>query len=240
MYKFQLEKSGDLFLIIDKESNRPLNTHCDTPYPPLPKDICELLVNDLNQFSESLNQSYIYCCLSSLIEFKKNNQIIDLAKDVLPQIHWDRAFRGMPDPRIHLVERQVTEKVYEFLGNKMVSLRLNYSDSIEELLADKKNCVPQTIIDKFEELLRDCNQLELFTILLLNNLFEGWNFSMTAFWVVNKITNQELIEAGVVLAQQKEHPATFTFNAKDKKLMDYYNQRLITLRLFLNTYRDIE
>ncbi len=239
MNKFQLKKSGDLFLIINKESNEYLSTHSNTPYPPLPKDICELLVNDLNLFSESLNESYIYCCISSLIEFKKNKKIIDLTEDVLYQIQWDRAYRGMPDPRINMVERHFKAKVIEFLGDKMIDLPLNYAESFDELEADNTNCVPQSIINEFKELIKDYTQLELFTILLLNNLFEGCNLSMTIFWLADQITNQEFIEAGIVLAQQKEHPATFTFNVKDKKLIDYYNQRLVTLRLLLQTHRNV-
>jgi hypothetical protein len=240
MKKYQLQKTDDLYLIKHTDSNEFICTHCDTPYPPLPLDSSELLLEDINNFSLSLNESYIYCCLSTLIELKINNGKFDINKDVLYQIQWDRAYRGMPDPYFNMVEKHFKAKVYEFLEDKMVDLPLNYAESLEELEADKNNCVPETIITAFEELMKSFNQLELFAVILLNNLFQGVNFSMTVFWVANKITDIEFIEAGLVLNGQKEDLKSIKFNVKEKKQIDSYQKRLLSFRIFLGSFRNIE
>ena len=203
-------------------------------------DVSELLLQDINHFSLSLNESYIYCCLSTLIELNINNEKFDLGKDVLYQIQWDRAYRGMPDSYINMVEKHFKATVYEFLGDKMVDLPLNYAESLEELEANAANCVSESIITEFKEYMKNLNQLELFAVMLLNNLFQGVNFSMTVFWVTNKMTDKEFTEARLVLSGQKENLKTIQFSAKDKKQMESYLQRLATFKLFLDTHRNME
>lgn len=172
-----------------------IETHRGNLYPALSRDVAELICDDLNLLSveqtsfDKYNLSLVYCVLSTLIEAKGN---IDFAEELSFTIQWDRVFRLDPGPPHNLLELKSIEKIISFLESKWVDLPLNYSISLEEMKERNTPEVPENIINEFSQLTNQFNQVEIFAVDLLFNLFKRVSISSSILWVAGLLNNEDI------------------------------------------------
>jgi uncharacterized protein (TIGR02145 family) len=194
---FIIKETDSMFYVCNTcyEDSPVIETHNGNPYPGLPKNVAELLCEDLNSlpaehalFSE-YNVSLVYCVLSTFIEAKgEYNFPVDLPYS----IQWDRVFRLDPGPPHNQFETKSIEKVISFLKGKWVDLTLNYCQSVEEMRENKVPEVPKNIIKDLQKLLSNFNDTETFAVDLLFNLFNRISISSAIFWVAGIFDNEDI------------------------------------------------
>ena len=231
-YKIKKDEAG--YLIIDTlDGNAVIMNHQNTMYPVLPKAIANMLVDDLNLFNRSLDDSLVYCAISTLIALRDVEFRFEANCDTA--IQWDGAYRIDPNPEISVQQRASIAKLRALLGSNYVDLPLNYSPDKKDMLENDVEFVPETIEAYFNNLISEFNQAELFAIDLLNQLYNGRNYSMSALWVAGKITNEELVKSGLQMGYMKSnlHSTRYTKNELAEIKRDC--ERLNGLRVFLDT-----
>ena len=188
--------------LIKSKNGKVLETHFDKPFSPLDNEIANLLLKDFDEQNiqdiSQIRLSYIYCLLSTLIEFQRNNYDCgdpeckidhkNHSLDIDFMIQWDRAFRLDPNPELMMKGLNATEKLRDFLGKEYVDLPLNYSGSIDEMNKNKVEFVPKNTIDKIKLIVEKFTPAERFSVDLIFNDFERISISLTSL-LIAKIIN---------------------------------------------------
>jgi hypothetical protein len=219
-YNSQILPNG--LSIITVPTGVAIKNHLGVPLLPLSENISLLLCQDLNEIHEKnqklieiigkkqkqkaislaelydkeLNESLVYCMLSSLI--KSDEKKYDL--DIQAVIQWDRVFRLNPGPVNLQLELSSVVKVLNFFDSNYVNLELNYASSLEEMKLDGIEFVPKTIVKLLTELTNAMSSVERFAVQLLYNYFNEFSITLPILWVAGRITNKYLNEQDLVYA----------------------------------------
>lgn len=227
---FIIEKHDSQFFVCDNRSNSSIvQTHLSTSFPGLPKDVAELLCEDLNTLpaaeikSGNLTASLVYCVLSTLSEAEPDAMFeIDLPFF----IQWDRAYRLNPGPPHIQVEYSIISKIISFHKGDWVDLPLNYCRSLEELEQEGTPKVPEEIVNNLQQVLSAFNRVERFAADLLFNSLYRVSISAVILWVAGIIDNMELQKICAVLFYEKD---SLDFSKSEKEELNRMYIRLSCL-----------
>ena len=212
-----------------------LKNHNDKPYPLLSGRISQILIDDLNDIGKKqLNISLAYSLISTMMEYKELEiREYDLRIDLL--IQWDRLFRFNPGPPLVLLEYKYTEKAREYLGEKWTNNSLNYCSSLEEMEESGCGFVPDETVQIIQNIFNSMNFAEQFTVDLLYQFENKVSITLPVLWVIQVITNEELIGGDWALNDGVD---VYELDEVEKEHMKYYKQRLSFLRAILEGYKD--
>lgn len=233
----------------------PITTHWDTEYPPLNKDIAQILADDLNSIYErnfenakdqvdeneylkakedaellsiELRESFIYCVLSTFIEAPG-----DYEHNVsVNAIQWDRVFRLSPGPPSLQIEMAAVEPIKKALKSDWVNLPLNYAQSLEEMEEDEyAEFVPVEIIQEADEILSGLNKYQRFIILLLGKFFENFSVIAVMLFANDMLSSKELLNMYYAFNRGRKYEDV---EEEDQVGFKYKLQRLEYLKRFMN------
>lgn len=237
-----------------------LKNHNNKPYPHLSENISRNLIGDLNEInvknrkqilqntskeeaameimlhnssSIELNESLFYCIISTLIEFDEPN--LDVQIELEHQIQWDRLFRLTPGPPHLLTELKNTEKAREFFGKEYVDLPLNYCQSIDEMEVNGIDLVPEEIVDKVADLIKDMSLAERIMVDILYNLYEYFSITIPILWVAGKIGDEDFIAAYYALNRQVD---IYEMDEDEYEEPRFEMNRLLYLKILKYGYRN--
>lgn len=242
--------SETLFVIIGPNGN-VITNHLDEEFPPLSNNIAQTLCDDLNDINEAnrgflnanvkdedkdlilfeneimgneLRESFVYCVISTMMEANGNS--FDL--DIRTCVQWDRVFRLSPGPPDLQLEIAVLADVKKYFNEDWVNLQLNYSQSIDEMLHDGIDFVPDQIINKLYSIIAVMSPVERFIIDLLYNYIDKISITLPILWVAGKLDEDGLVDAYWVF-QHGIHP-----NELDKEgnsRVRFLKNRLLYLKI---------
>jgi len=196
-------EEGNLFFVCNSlVENDIINSHLGKQLPGYSEEVAQLLVEDLNTSKkedlkdEKYNTSLVYCVLSTIIEAGRD-QVFEI--DLPFTIQWDRAYRLTPGPPLRLQELNAITGIINFLGDNWVDLPLNYSSSLEEMKNSDVPEVPKAIMEILDQKLKSLNNVEMFAVDLLFNLFQRVSITSAILWVAGILENEDLLLISYVL-----------------------------------------
>lgn len=207
-----------------------LTTHNNEPFPPIAKDLAEILADDLN-FVYSIGEadykySLVYCVLSTLIhtppkptcgdpncKLNPDSHTIDIANMLV----WDRCFRMAPDPHFGIIQRVANFAIYEFLEGNLFDLPVNHCYSIEEIRASEACPYFENAVRKFSELADGFTRAQRFAVILVSNSWRDFSISMTLLLIAKLVTPADYFKA-VLVFRYEEFRERLTKAQKEESL----------------------
>lgn len=226
----RIKKESGLYEVLGADGTI-LKNHNDKPYPHLSDKASKILIDDLNEIdSPELTKSFVYAVLSTMIEYQETDKLTyDLNIPVI--IQWDRLFRFNPGPPLLQLEYNNTQKARDFLGSLWVNNQLNYYSSIEEMKENNCELVPNTTIDRVQELVDEMFFSQQFTVELLYRFFGEFSITLPVLWVKDIISDKDLIEGSWVFQYGQD-----SVELQGNEYSLYLTKRLAKLKQLLNCY----
>ena len=112
-------------------------------------------------------------------------------------IQWDRCYRLEPDPLWQHEQKQSIAGVIDFLkknGIQWVDLRLNYSETIEQMKENEDDMVSKDIIDIISSLYEKLSDLQKFFVMVLYNFSMEVSVTLPILFISGNITIDEFID----------------------------------------------
>lgn len=188
-----------------------LHTHLAEPFPPVAKDMAEILADDLN-FVYSIGEadykySLVYCVLSTFAYTTPGQTCVDPNCKLNPASHtidvanmlvWDRCFRMAPDPHFGIIQRVANYPVTSFLEGDWFDLPVNHCYSIEEIRASEASPDFENAVRKFSTLASSLTRAQRFATILVSNMWRDFSISMTLLLIAKLVTPEDYFKAVLV------------------------------------------
>jgi len=207
----------DIFVVLGADGNT-IKNHNDIPYPNLSENISRNLIEDLNQIAKSyyqfpeenieepayhkllanvtgeeLRQSFGYCLLSTLIEYKEANMGVEFDFDM--QIQRDQLFRMNKLTQGGDLEQSATQKARDFFEGKWRNFGYNHSKSSEDMDENIVEIVSDDIVAIINELINALPFSHKMAVDILYHFFDCFSVTIPILWVSGKIRDRDFIAA---------------------------------------------
>lgn len=252
------------FLIIT-DFQEPMQNHLGIDYPPLPKKIAELLVEDINEIlledtllEEVKNQKKsnpeevtlhpnfrfirqeqermsFSVCVQNTLLAMENEPDFSVQLDRL--IQWDFLYRMSSGPKEKMKQIIAARHAIKWLGKDWKDLQGNYAGSLEEMEELEIPFVSQELIDRLKIELESMNLEEKVAVYFLFEFFQRFSITMSILWVKGIIRGCKVEDSYFVFAADLSPEEIKKIRAEEGNLVQ---RRLSHLKKYLNAVKSIQ
>ena len=180
---------------IKTSSGKPLWLPLNHENQGLSKKAVDLLLEDIAfchpDSNGSLEQPPSSMCYQLYSLMNQNNLFpVEAVSTIEDMIQWDRCFRLEPDPLWQHEQKLSIAGVIDFLkknGIRWVDLRLNYSESLEEMKENEDDEVPEDIVKIISSLYEKMSDLQKFFVLVLYKFSMDVSITLPILFVSGEI-----------------------------------------------------
>lgn len=252
---------GKGYLIYD-DQQQLMQNHIGSVYPSLPKNVAQILANDINEIitkdtflrkgkiREKLSPEEVThqpnfrlirqeqermsfsVCVQNTHMAIENEPDFSIQLDKL--IQWDFLYRMSPGPKEKMKQVIASKQAIRWLGKDWKDLQGNYAGSLEEMEELEIPFVSQILIDRLKIELESMNLEEKVAVWFLYEFFERFSITMPILWVKGIIRSVDLENSYYSLSSDSSMEEVQKIRTEEG---DFVQRRLSYLKKYLNALK---